>query len=249
MKPPAKLLFAASVTMIVAASWPKAAIAAEDEAQAQNLAQVEAADQVISAHWARRPDSYVLQVMVDPSRFVSARAQATANPAAPATAQQRQQTPLMTLPPTLNAAATEPVQDRGSFFIGSTIANLRGLDPTFCGRSLTLIDGRRSSGQATPTTAQPATAAPKLSVNQPYPPRFKYNHVEVWLLKADGTQILPATYSCDLGPRRPPAPAPIEITYEFPLAGGEQAAAAAIRIGDNFYIEKLQPPAPRPAAL
>ncbi len=33
--------------------------------------------------------------------------------------------------------------DRGSFFIGSTIANLRGMDPAFGSRTLTLIDGRR----------------------------------------------------------------------------------------------------------
>ncbi|HTP40346.1 MAG TPA: TonB-dependent receptor [Steroidobacteraceae bacterium] len=31
----------------------------------------------------------------------------------------------------------------GSFFIGSTIANLRGLDPAFGSRTLTMIDGRR----------------------------------------------------------------------------------------------------------
>lgn len=34
-------------------------------------------------------------------------------------------------------------QDRSSFFIGETIANLRGLDPTFGVRTLTLVDGRR----------------------------------------------------------------------------------------------------------
>ncbi|HTQ36137.1 MAG TPA: TonB-dependent receptor [Steroidobacteraceae bacterium] len=33
--------------------------------------------------------------------------------------------------------------DRGSFFIGNTIANLRGLDPTFGTRTLTLVDGAR----------------------------------------------------------------------------------------------------------
>jgi iron complex outermembrane receptor protein len=41
--------------------------------------------------------------------------------------------------------------DRGSLFIGSTIANLRGMDPMFGSRTLTLIDGRRtvsSSSQA-----------------------------------------------------------------------------------------------------
>ncbi|MFO7324500.1 MAG: TonB-dependent receptor [Pseudomonadota bacterium] len=41
--------------------------------------------------------------------------------------------------------------DRGSFFVGSTIANLRGMDPAFGSRTLTLVDGRRpvsSSAQA-----------------------------------------------------------------------------------------------------
>ena len=41
--------------------------------------------------------------------------------------------------------------DRGSFFIGNTIANLRGMDPSFGTRTLTLVDGRRtvsSSSQA-----------------------------------------------------------------------------------------------------
>ncbi len=41
--------------------------------------------------------------------------------------------------------------DRGSFFIGNTIANLRGMDPQFGSRTLTMVDGRRmvsSSSQA-----------------------------------------------------------------------------------------------------
>jgi outer membrane receptor for ferrienterochelin and colicin len=41
--------------------------------------------------------------------------------------------------------------DRGSLFIGNTVANLRGMDPVFGTRTLTLIDGRRtvsSSSQA-----------------------------------------------------------------------------------------------------
>src|SRR5690606_3170554 len=41
--------------------------------------------------------------------------------------------------------------DRGSFFVGNTIANLRGMDPAFGSRTLTLVDGRRtvsSSSQA-----------------------------------------------------------------------------------------------------
>jgi outer membrane receptor protein involved in Fe transport len=39
--------------------------------------------------------------------------------------------------------AGQETMNRGSFFIGNTIANLRGLDPTFGTRTLTLIDGRR----------------------------------------------------------------------------------------------------------
>jgi hypothetical protein len=35
-------------------------------------------------------------------------------------------------------------RDRGAFFIGNTIANLRGIDPTFGARTLTLVDGRRT---------------------------------------------------------------------------------------------------------
>ncbi len=34
--------------------------------------------------------------------------------------------------------------DRGTFFVGNTIANLRGLDPMFGSRTLTMIDGRRT---------------------------------------------------------------------------------------------------------
>ncbi|MFO7324180.1 MAG: TonB-dependent receptor [Pseudomonadota bacterium] len=37
----------------------------------------------------------------------------------------------------------DEMSGRGSFFIGNTIANLRGLDPMFGSRTLTLIDGRR----------------------------------------------------------------------------------------------------------
>jgi outer membrane receptor protein involved in Fe transport len=33
--------------------------------------------------------------------------------------------------------------DRSSFFVGNTIANLRGMDPAFGSRTLTLVDGRR----------------------------------------------------------------------------------------------------------
>jgi hypothetical protein len=78
-------------------------------------------------------------------------------------------------------------------------------------------------------------------MNQPYPPKVKDPRVEVWLLKADGTQILPATYSCDLTRHGPDTSRPhAEISYEFPLASADQAVAAAIRIEDRYFIQKLQ---------
>lgn len=232
MEPPAKLLFAACLTMIAATGWPGGATAAED-AQALDLTQVRATGPVTAAQWARQPDSYALHIVYDPSRS-AARQQAAADRPASVAA-----TPA---PVDGNTAAAGQSQDRGSFFIGNAIANLRDLAPAFCGRTLTLVDGRRV------TDRQPAPAPTPIGVNQPYPPKFKYGVVEVWLLKADGTQILPATYSCDVATRPANGATPVEITYEFPLAGGEQAAAAAFRIDGNYYIEKLQPLAPRPAA-
>jgi hypothetical protein len=66
--------------------------------------------------------------------------------------------------------------------------------------------------------------------------------VEVWLLGADGTHIPPATYNCAYSSRQPQTPSDIvSIWYGFPLADSTQAVAAAIRIDDDFYIEKLQP--------
>jgi hypothetical protein len=63
----------------------------------------------------------------------------------------------------VNAVST----DRGSFFIGDTIANLRGMDPSFGGRTLTLVDGRR----VVPTT--PATRALSLPVTWTAPAVFE----------------------------------------------------------------------------
>lgn len=190
---------------------------------------------VTTARWERRPDSYVLHFTYDPSR--SAARQQAARPAAA----------VDTPSPAANSEAFGSRQDRGSFFIGNTIERLRGLDPAFCGRTLSLVDGRRVSDRQSAQPSQPpqADSAPApITVNQPYPPRVRYGNVEVWLLKADGTQILPPTYSCDIGTRPATGPAPVEITYEFPLEGGQQAVAAAIRVESNYYIEKLQRPVP-----
>jgi hypothetical protein len=67
--------------------------------------------------------------------------------------------------------------------------------------------------------------------------------VQVWLLKTDGSQVFPAHGS--------PAPRPPErngvrtisysLTYRFPLAGGSEAVALAVRINEDFYVDQLMP--------
>lgn len=95
------------------------------------------------------------------------------------------------------------------------------------GRTLNLVDGRR--------------IAPGYEASASQPQQTMQSEVSVWLLRADGTQILPRT---------PPWTKPencwipvcnaIEILYRFSL-DASQAMAVAVRIGDEFYIEKLQP--------
>jgi hypothetical protein len=101
--------------------------------------------------------------------------------------------------------------------------------PLTDGRALKLVDGRRlTQVSATPAAAQSQPA------RQP--------EVAVWLLRADGTQLVTRM------PRTTPPPEScvircnaIEIQYRFSIAEATQAVAAAIRIGDDFYIEKLEP--------
>jgi hypothetical protein len=230
MERPARFLFSAGLAMTAWLGVSGIAAAAEGEASAQVLVQLDIPDQVTTAHWTRLTDAYVLKVVIDrpatPARSESA------------TADQ----------PAVSTSAQMERSERSSFFIGNTITNLRGLDPAFGCRTLTLIDGRRVVGARQPTAAAPppgpAPAPSPQSVNQPYPPQLKDPRVEVWLLKADGTQILPATYSCDLTRRGPDKSRPhAEISYEFPLAITEHAVAAAIRIEDRYFIQKLQPAA------
>jgi hypothetical protein len=67
--------------------------------------------------------------------------------------------------------------------------------------------------------------------------------VQVWLLRADGTQAWP-TYQSP-----PPKPEQIncvrcisyEVSYSFPLLAGKDAVAAAVQINDEFFIDQLEP--------
>jgi hypothetical protein len=147
--------------------------------------------------------------------------------------------PRFTLPPPVGPSEVEP-QDRGSYFIGNTIANLRGLDPAFCGRTLTWVDGRRTVPGQSQAVRPPQP--PQAGANpQPYGVAVKDPRVEVWLLKADGTQILPVSYKCDPGPSGAARSDRVfEVSYTYPVADGAMAVAAAIRVRDDFFIEKLQ---------
>ena len=96
------------------------------------------------------------------------------------------------------------------------------------GRTLKLVDGRRM-------TPASGTSAARLQTT-------KQSEVSVWLLRADGTQIQtrvpwtnPSPENCGIRCNA------IEILYRFSIAEASQAVAAAVRIGDDFYIEKLQP--------
>mgnify|MGYP005812401365 CR=1 FL=1 len=65
--------------------------------------------------------------------------------------------------------------------------------------------------------------------------------VTLWLLAGDGT-VIPVSRARSLGAKTPrAADAPIEVAYSVPLASGERAVAAAIRVDDDFFIEALQP--------
>jgi hypothetical protein len=245
MKRPVKRLFAACLATMVAGAGSEVIAAAEGTVATQDLVNVRAAGQV-TASWTRQPDFYTLQVVMENSKPSPPRASTPASqidsqpPPAP------QNVPGM---PTPNMVG-DVSPDRSSFFIGNSIANLRGLDPTFGCRTLTLVDGRRAVGQ--PQTS----SAPPVPLVQSYPPKFKHRRIEVWLLKADGTQILPAAYTCvpvpavQGDPSSPPSASrgrSEEFSYRYSIADSTQAVAAAIRIDNDFYIEKLQPLESRPS--
>lgn len=64
--------------------------------------------------------------------------------------------------------------------------------------------------------------------------------VTLWLLAGDGT-VIPVSNAQPLGTRTPRAPnAPTEAAFSVPLASGERAVAAAIRVDEEFFIEPLQ---------
>jgi hypothetical protein len=57
--------------------------------------------------------------------------------------------------------------------------------------------------------------------------------VTLWLLGADGT-VIPASQNA------PPKIPTSEVSYSVPLSSGQAAVAVALRVDDEFFIEKLR---------
>ena len=226
-------IFGVCLVTFMAGGPCTSATAAEDPVVAQDLVNVRASASIAASLWTRRPDSYTLQVAFPAATGCGASAP-RANPP-PAAVQQ----------PSLEAAQQAPQDSQnldGSLrFIGSTIANLRGLDPTFGCRTLFLVEGRRVVPATSPPVVsraveQPAPQKPEVALPKRTP------SVQAWLLRADGSLITPVAvstevsyaYGCKVN-------CPVSgKQYRFSLAEGEQAVAVAINVDDEYYIEKLK---------
>jgi len=65
------------------------------------------------------------------------------------------------------------------------------------------------------------------------------DRIQVWLLRADGTMIMPAGFAtpgANPGKNLPP----VEVLYAFPLSANKEAVAVAMKVDDQFYIEELE---------
>lgn len=231
-----RFLSAASLIALLAGVTPGVVAAAEGNGAAQDLLNVKRSDQVISAVWMRQPDSYAVKIVLDATNSPASATAPSANIAPSVAVDQARQPPALDVADALRALV--PQNSAGApyhpVFVDNTIDDLRKLAPVFgCSRTLTIMDGRRAAPQRS------YTFAPSLPAGVP-DARSRDRRVEVWLLKADGTQIQPAGYRCEYGMARS-GDKDASISYGYSLADGAQAVAAAIRVDDSFFIEKLQP--------
>jgi hypothetical protein len=116
-------------------------------------------------------------------------------------------------------ANANPAVMRSSGFTGSPIANL---NPT------------------ANLTSNPIANLSNIDPRAPAQQRKKLE-ITVWLLRADGTMIFPTSPSTNPSPDKCTGRCmTVDVQYRFPVADAVQAVAAAVRIGDEYYIEKLQ---------
>lgn len=64
--------------------------------------------------------------------------------------------------------------------------------------------------------------------------------LQIWLLRADGTLILPQRTELPDLARVTLRTNTLDATYSFPLSAGTEAVAVAMRLDDGFYINKRE---------
>jgi hypothetical protein len=210
MKAPSGFVLVAC-TAIVAAGGSGFITAAESAALVQELRNVKASDQVISALWQRQPESCTLRIVITRSAAPAlVNVEEALKPLVPSQPSRMQPQHIPNWRPNWQQEAAAENAERSSRFIADTIARLRAMDPVFSGAGTLPSEG-------------------------------KERRVEVWLLRADGSLIEPATYVREAGAR-------VSVSYGYSIADSMQAVAAAIRIDDAYYIDKLLPLDASPAS-
>jgi hypothetical protein len=208
MKCTAQIQLLACLAIVIAGESGFAA-ATEVTASEQELQNVKASDQVVSAMWQRQPESCTLRVVIARSAAAALVNVEEALKAVPPNSSRMQPQHIPNWRPNREQDAASENAERGSRFIADTIARLRAMDPAFSGGA------PGSDG--------------------------KERRIEVWLLRADGSLIQPASYVRETGAR-------VSVSYGYSIADSMQAVAAAIRIDDGYYIDKLLPLHAPPAA-
>jgi hypothetical protein len=108
--------------------------------------------------------------------------------------------------------------------------------------TLQLVMGRGTLLRGSESRAMVGERIMPVSARSPGAQLPKPPETNVWLLRADGTQIRPLHSATIPSPEKCTGRCiAVEVLYRFSIADAEQAIAAAVKIGDDFYIEKLQP--------
>ncbi len=212
MERPQRMLLVACLASLVAQ-----AIAAAYALAAQDLVNVKKSEWVLSASWSRQMDTYVLEIVLNPSPNFTPLAPVSGTAVRSLTKEEMDRLGIVNVAQALQALVPQnaadnqtnmtdrcaSAPDRGSAFICSTILHLRKMDP------------------AVPCSMTPVA-------------------ISAWLIHADGTPIPPAAQDCDV----PPDHQPITVSYSYSIADGAQAKAVDIDIGPLRYNEPLQPRIP-----
>jgi len=132
-----------------------------------------------------------------------------------------------------------PNQGRGGYFIGNTITNLRGLDPTFGARTLALTDGRSVLNDETQPAATRAPVEVRNTAAPAEPKKWTAPAIQAWLLRPDGTIIMPLASATPTS--GPGDTVPRESLFSFPLSATREASAVAVNIDGEYRVQKLEP--------